>query len=148
MTIVPITPENLDNCIPIFLKSYNLPPWNYHWTHEKAKQYLSEYLDCKHFIGFVLYDQDQAVGAVLGHRKTWWTNQQLMIDELFISPEKQKMGYGKKLLELVDQYAKEKQIGSLFLMTNKYMPAYKFYNTIDYTTLEQFVFMFKQIPLE
>jgi aminoglycoside 6'-N-acetyltransferase I len=100
--MVPITTENLDDCIVVFLKSYNQPPWNYHWTYEKAKQYLSEYLECKQFIGFALYDQNQAVGAIFGHKKTWWTNQQLMIDEFFISPEMQRMGYGKKLLEFCD----------------------------------------------
>jgi len=92
-----------------------------------------------------LYDQDQSVGAIFGHRKTWWTNQQLMIDEFFISPEKQRMGYGKKMLEFCDQYAIEKQIASIVLMTNKYMPSYNLYDKTGYTTTEQFIFMFKQI---
>lgn len=143
--IIPVTTENINDCVVVFLKSYNQPPWNYHWTGEKAKQYLSEYLDCKQFVGFVLYDQNQAAGAIMCHSKTWWTNQQLMIDEFFISPEKQRMGYGKKLLESCNQYAINKKIGSIVLMTNKYMPAYNFYDKTSFTTTEQFVFMFKQV---
>jgi len=141
--IVPVTTENIRDCIPVFLKSYNQPPWNYNWTFEKAEQYLSEYLGCKQFIGFILYDQNQPAGAIFAHRKTWWTNKQLMIDEFFISPEKQRMGYGKKLLGFCEQYAIEKQIESIILMTNKYMPSYNFYDNIGYMTTEQFIFMFK-----
>jgi len=143
--IVPLTAQNIGDCVSVFLKSYNCPPWNYCWTPEKAEQYLAEYLGCTQFVGFVLYDDERAVGAVLGHAKTWWTNRQLMIDEFFVSGEKQRMGYGKKLLDFCDQYARDKQIESIVLMTNKYMPAYNFYNKAGYTTTEQYVFMFKQV---
>ena len=144
--IVPLTLQNIGDCTPVFLKAYNGPPWNYGWTAEKAEQYLAEYLGCTQFVGFVLYGEDQAVGAMLGHRKTWWTNQQLMIDEFFVSAEKQRMGYGKKLLAYCDQYAREKQIESIVLMTNKYMPSFSFYNKAGYTATEQYIFMFKQVP--
>jgi aminoglycoside 6'-N-acetyltransferase I len=142
--IVQVTPENIKDCIPVFLQSYNQPPWNYHWTFEQAEQYLTEYTGCQQFVGFILYDQDQPVGALLGHAKTWWTGQQLMIDEIFISGQKQKMGYGKRLLAFCEEYAAEMNINTVILMTNKYMPAYSFYNKANYTTTEQFVFMFKQ----
>ncbi|GAA4089435.1 GNAT family N-acetyltransferase [Mucilaginibacter panaciglaebae] len=143
--ILTITTENLEDCVYAFLKAYNGPPWNYNWTYEKAKKYLSEYVESGRFVGFVLYDEDKIVGATFGHIKTWWTSEQLMIDEFFISGEKQGMGYGKKLLSYCDQYASENNIGSIVLMTNRYMPAYGFYNKIGYTTTEQYVFMFKQI---
>jgi aminoglycoside 6'-N-acetyltransferase I len=102
-------------------------------------------MDCKTFVGFVLYDEGEVVGVILGHNKTWWTGKQFMIDEFFISPERQRMGYGKKLLDFCDQYANENQVELLILMTNKYMPAYKFYNKSGYITTEQYVFMFKQL---
>ena len=146
--IEPITAENLDDCVNAFLKAYNGPPWNYSWTYDKAKKYLSEYRSCSQFVGFVLYDEGQIAGATFGHIKTWWTNDQLMIDEFFISGEKQGKGYGKKLLAYCDQYASENQIGSIVLMTNRYMPAYGFYNKIGYTATEQYVFMFKQVTID
>jgi len=143
--IVPVTIENLGDCVSAFLKAYNGPPWNYNWTYEKAKQYLSEYMGCNQFAGFVLYDEELAVGATFGHTKTWWTDKQFMIDEFFISGEKQRMGYGKKLIGFCEQYANENQTGSIVLMTNRYMPSYGFYDKAGYTTTEQYVFMFKQL---
>jgi aminoglycoside 6'-N-acetyltransferase I len=145
MELSPITADNLNDCIDIFIQAYNAPPWNFNWTAEIAKQYLLEYTGTPYFVGFILYDDGAAVGAVLAHKKTWWTNNQLFIDEFFISPAKQRMGYGKKLMDHCNQYAKEKKLEILVLMTNKYMPSFKFYNKISYTTTEQFVFMFKQV---
>ncbi len=146
--IVPVNDQNMYDCVSVFLKAYNCPPWNYHWTHERAKEYLAEYVSCNKFVGFVLYDEDEPVGAVFARSKTWWTGQQLMIDEFFVSQEKQRRGYGKKLLDFCDKYAAEQQMESIILMTNKYMPSYAFYNKLDYTTTEQYVFMFKQVPCE
>jgi aminoglycoside 6'-N-acetyltransferase I len=145
MEILPITAHNLDHCLGIFIKAYNTPPWNYHWTADKAAQYLAEYAANPHFAGFILYDDGEAVGAVFAHQKTWWTNSQLFIDEFFIAPNKQRMGYGQKLMDHCNTYATQNHLEILVLMTNKYMPSYKFYNKIGYTTTEQFVFMFKQV---
>ena len=145
MEIQPITKQNFEDCIDVFISAYNQAPWNYNWTFPKAKQYLSEYVDRPNFIGFILYDDHKAVGAAFGHQKTWWINQQLMIDEFFISSKKQKMGYGKTLMNHCNQYAQQHDIQLSILMTNKYMPAYKFYDKQGYTTTEQYVFMFKQL---
>lgn len=144
--ITSINKENFDDCVSAYIKAYNCPPWNYHWTNERAREYLLEYMNCSQFVGFALYDEYKIVGAVFAHTKTWWTGKQLMIDEFFVSREKQKMGYGKKMLKHCDQYAAENQIGSLVLMTNRYMPSFKFYEKEEYTAIEQYVFMFKQTP--
>lgn len=143
--IVPITTENLQDCISAYLKAYNCAPWNYHWTYEKANEYLSEYLSSKQFVGFAIYEENVVVAAIFAHTKTWWTGKQLMIDELFVSLEKQKMGYGNQILMHCDEYAYANQISAVVLMTNKYMPSYNFYNKLGYTSAEQYVFMFKQL---
>ena len=144
-TIVPITLENIDECVSVYLKAYNCPPWNYHWTFDKARGYLLEYMGCEVFVGFALYVDDSIAAAVFAHSKTWWTNKQLMINEFFVAQEMQRMGYGKKLLVHCDEYAAGQNIGAVVLMTNKYMPSYKFYDKEGYTMTEQYVFMFKQV---
>jgi GNAT superfamily N-acetyltransferase len=146
--IVPVNSQNIDACVSVYMKAYNCPPWNYRWTYDKAKQYLLEYKGCPQFVGFALYDNDVLVGAAFAHTKTWWTNDQLMIDEFFVSQENQGRGYGRKLLAFFDRYCLENQIGSIVLMTNKYMPSYPFYEKNGYTGIDPYVFMFKQVPLD
>jgi len=144
--INPITAENIDECVYVYLKAYNCPPWNYNWTFVKAREYLLEYMAGEQFVGFALYHEGKVAGAAFAHTKTWWTGRQLMIDEFFVSREKQRMGYGKKILAYCDHYAFAHQIGTVVLMTNKYMPSYKFYDKEGYTATEQYVFMFRQVP--
>lgn len=145
MTIRPITENDIDNCAAIFISAYNQLPWNYKWEHEKAVTYLKEYSGSPRFTGFVVSVDDTIVAAMLGHKKTWWTNDQLVIDELFVAPGSQGQGYGKKLMDYCEQYCKEKEIEMITLMTNKFMPAYNFHINNDYIKVDQYVFMFKQI---
>lgn len=145
MEIISITENHLDDCIKIFTDAYNSPPWNCQWTIEKAGRYLSELIHNSSFVGFIIYENQHPAGAVLGHRKTWWTHDQLMIDELFVSNASQKKGYGKKLMAQCEEYADRNQIGLLVLMTNKYLPVFNFYESIDLLAADQYVFMFKQL---
>ena len=145
MEIVPITKNNVSECAETFRASYNQHPWNYKWKLQDAVKYLGEYVDSPHFIGFMLYEDDHVPGALLGHTKTWWTNNQFFIDELFIAPTAQGHGYGKLLLKHIEAYAQAYNLKLISLMTNKFMPAMQFYNKNDFTKVDQYVFMFKQL---
>ena len=145
MNIRILTKDDLDKCAQLLIQSYNRPPWNSKWNYERAVKYLNEYVDRGRFVGFVLCEDDNIAGAMLGHSKTWWLNDLLYIDELFVSPDKQKMGYGKLLLSHTEKYAKEQGYEVVSLMTSKYMPAFKFYKSIDYIQAEHYVFFFKSV---
>jgi aminoglycoside 6'-N-acetyltransferase I len=41
-------------------------------------------------------------------KKTWWNNNEIFVEEMFISPELQRQGYGTALLNTVEDYIKEK----------------------------------------
>lgn len=145
MQIRSFTQNDIEDCGKLLMQSYNQPPWRHQWKLDLAVKYLSEYTDCKSFIGFVLCVDENIAGALFAHSKTWWTNDQLFIDELFISPEIQGRGYGKSMLDFAEKFAKENGLDSISLMTNKFMPAFNFYNKINYLQAEQFVFMFKPV---
>lgn len=145
MEIQPITKANIEACAKTFIQSYNQPPWNYQWTLESAIKYLNEYALSAQFVGFALYDNEDIAGAVLAHSKTWWTSNQLFIDELFVSPNFQKMGCGKRLMDCAEQYALEHELKTITLMTHKFMPAMSFYSKNDFIHAQPFVILFKAI---
>jgi GNAT superfamily N-acetyltransferase len=145
MKIKALTQHDIADCARIFLDTYNRAPWNYDWSYEKAVDYLEEYRSSAQFIGFVLYDNDEVAGALLAHSKTWWTNNQLFIDELFVSPNKQKMGVGKLLISHAEEFALDRGLETVTLMTNKFMPAMNFYEKNDYIHAQPFVILFKQL---
>lgn len=144
MNIRAITPDDIPACVRLFIKTYNQPPWRYQWSPEKAEKYLIEYMESKQFVGFVVPEGEEMAAAIFSHTKTWWTKDQLYVDELFVSPDKQRSGHGKALLEHTATWCRENGFPTIFLMTNKFMPAFKFYNKHDFSLAEHFVFFFKE----
>ncbi len=145
MEIRELTKNDIDSCVDIFMSSYNTKPWNYKWNAEKAQAYLTEYLEVKRFVGFVAIDNGKIVAALLGHLKTWWTKDQLYIDEVFVSDDSKGKGVGKKIIQHCENYCRQNDIEIISLMTNEVMPAYTFHSKNDFVKVNQYVFMFKQL---
>jgi len=140
-----INADNVPACVEIFIKTYNQPPWNYQWTKDDASKYLNEYVSSPQFVGFAAYEGNDIAGAFFAHSKTWWTNTQLFIDELFVSPQHQKKGLGKQLIKYAEQYAEENNLQTITLMTHKFMPAMNLYQNIDFIHAQPFVILFKTV---
>ena len=69
----------------------------------------------------------------------------LYIDEFFISPDHQNKGYGKALLEHIEQYSKERELSGITLLTSRNVPASEFYKKNGFQELEHIAFMFKKV---
>lgn len=137
--------DDIDACVKLLLATYNPPPWNNHWTDESGTRYLSELISNSKFIGYVVLEDDEIVGALFAHRKVWWTNDEIFIDELFINPEYQNRGYGKLLMNQVEDVSKELGLGGVTLLTNKNHPAKLFYEKKGYAMAQDVVFMYKEV---
>ncbi len=99
MEIRELVPADIDLCVNLLIYAYNTPPWNDQWTKESGERYLSEFISRHQFIGFVAIETDEVIGAMFAHRKTWWTNDEIFIDELFVKPDRQRRGCGKMLVQ-------------------------------------------------
>ena len=136
-------PDDLPTCADLLIEAYNHEPWNYHWTRETATRYLNEFVTSENFIGFVLCEDTIIVGAMFAHRKTWWTKDELFVDEVYIAPQCQRQGYGAKLLYHAEGFAKVEGLAGLTLLTDRNMPAVAFYAKHGYLQAEHVVFMYK-----
>ncbi|MCA9874466.1 MAG: GNAT family N-acetyltransferase [Anaerolineales bacterium] len=145
MKVRELLPADIEPCVELLMAAYNPPPWNDHWTEETGFRYLSDFAESRRFIGYVIVESDEIVGALFGHRKTWWTNDEIFVDELFIRPDRQRLGYGKMLMDRVEALSRELGLGGVTLLTNKYHPAKLFYEKNDYTVAEHVVFMYKEV---
>ncbi len=145
MDIKTIAPDNIRDCAQLMLKTYNCAPWNDNWTIEAAEKYLSEFFETPRFTGFILVHNDKVVGAIFCHEQTWWTQDELYIDEFFISPDHQNKGFGKALLEHIEQYSKERELSGITLLTSRNVPASEFYKKNGFQELKHIAFMFKKV---
>jgi aminoglycoside 6'-N-acetyltransferase I len=112
---------------------------------ETAISYLHDYYDSKKFVGFTLWIDRVIKGAIFCHEKIWWNNNEVFVDEMFISPELQRQGYGTALLTVVEKYVKEHDLAGLTLSTNRFTPAPNFYRKNDFSDAEHVLFMYKEI---
>lgn len=137
--------KDLTACAEIMMSVYNNELWQCSWSLETAKDYLMDYVEAKKFIGYVLWLDDEIKGAVFCHEKIWWNNSEVFIDEMFISPELQRQGYGRDLLNVVEDYIKEHNLVGFTLTTNRFTPAPKFYRKNDFLDAEHVLFMYKEV---
>ena len=144
MQIRELRPDDIHACVNLLIETYNPPPWNNQWTAETAGRYLADFLAQPSFIGFVAVEASELVAAMFAHRKTWWTNDELFVDELFVKPEWQRQGYGKALLGRAEALSQASGWGGVTLLTNKYQPSKTFYEKNGYLVAEHVIFMYKE----
>ena len=144
-TIRPYQSGDLSGCVQLFMAAYNGEPWRNHWTEDTAMRYLKEFAEYKRFLGWVALEGGQLAGALFGRRKVWWTNDELFVEELFIHPEHQGKGHGKRLLQVAEEYCAKTGLAGVTLLTDRNMPAMAFYKQNGYETADHVTFLYKVV---
>ena len=138
-------PGDLNDCAHLLMAAYNGAPWENHWTEETASRYLREFSSSPDFVGYIALEGDKPVGALFAHRKTWWTQDELYVDELFVKPEFHRKGYGKQLLTAAEEHCRDNGLAGVTLLTNRHMPAKAFYDRNGYAQADHVIYMYKVV---
>ena len=137
--------NDLQSCCDLYIKTFNAPPWNDMWTDEAALQCLSDLAERKRFLGYTIWDKNELVGAVFAYTKTFYKGDEIYVDELFVSPDHQRKGYGLQLMQTLEKYAQTNNITCITLLTSLHHPSYDFYEKQGYTCSKNMVFMYKVV---
>ena len=144
-TLKKFSTEDLIPCCELYIKVFNAPPWNDSWTDDAVRRCLGDLTERKRFLGYTYWENDTLVGAVFAHTKTFYKGDEIYIDELFISPDCQRKGYGQDLMNAIEKYACENKITAITLLTAKKQPAFIFYEKLGYRHLDYMTFMHKRV---
>ena len=136
---------DLEKCEDLFVQVFNGAPWHDKWTGETAHNYLQELVDNRRFLGFTLWDGDMLIGAVFCHAKSHYRGNDVVVDELFVSPEHQREGCGTLLMDAVEKFAKENSFISIAALTGKGKPSFSFFEKYGCKHLDYLAFMYKRI---
>lgn len=140
------TDHDIDECTTLFLNVFSKEPWNDQWSSfDHAKTYLMEITESPGFLGFVALKEGSIVGACLGRRKTWWSGPEYYIDEFYIDSTLQGHGLGTKLLDYVKAEVNADGMRAIILLTDRNLPAEKFYVKNGFLPSPNMVFMFCEI---
>ncbi|MBN2852524.1 MAG: GNAT family N-acetyltransferase [Clostridia bacterium] len=145
MEIVKMKHEHLVPCAKLLIEAYNGLPWNNNWNDDSSIKYLMEYFVNPSFAGFIIIEDEKVIGAAFCHEKTWWTGDELFIDEFYISPVFQHRGLGTELLKHIENYVEKRKLAGITLLTNRHMPSLDFYVKNKFTKAKHIVFMYKEL---
>ena len=111
-----------------FLQVFTDAPWFDDWSDpEQLDMYLNDLMGQSYSVAFGLYEGDDLIGASLGYIKHWYSGTEYIIDEFFVVKEKQGKGIGTYFMEEIGDAIKEMGVFTVFLLTERGVPAYDFY---------------------
>ena len=111
-----------------FLKVFTDAPWFDDWSDpEQLDMYLNDLMGQSYSVAFGLYEGNDLIGASLGYIKHWYSGTEYIIEEFFIVKEKQGKGIGTYFMEEIGDAIKEMGVFTVFLLTERGVPAYDFY---------------------
>lgn len=122
-----IKEKDLHTCINTYIDVFNKPPWNDEWTYNKARDFLLDYINHPSFLGFVCEDIDIPSGFIMGSTYKWWDCNHYYLNEMFVTPNKQRSGIGRFLINEVKKFLEENEYGSIIVLTMRNTPAESFY---------------------
>ena len=94
-------------------------------------------------LAFGLFEEETLIGLSLGYIKHWYAGTEYVIDELCIRPEKQRSGYGTAFLAQIEAELQNRGIHTIFLTTERNVPAFAFYCRLGFTELPEFTGFYK-----
>lgn len=133
--------------IKIFFRSvFTKEPWNDDWSDaEQLHRYILDLAGNPNSLSFGLFENGNMVGLSMGSVKHWFTGTEYCIDEFCIKTEEQGHGLGTQFLKGIETRIMQKGMKSVFLQTNRNVPAYKFYLKNDYYEMKDHVSFAKDL---
>lgn len=140
------TGEDLDGCAELFKKVFSDDPWYDDWTSlNQARNYLNELICNPVFEGFVVQENSNIVAVCMGRKRSWWMGKEFFIDEFFVENGKQGNGIGTKLMDFTIDNLLEEGYARLVLLTNKEIPAERFYLKNEFYNNQKRTVMVKEL---
>ena len=145
MKIVEMRSDEIEVVKKLFLEVFSAEPWNDKWkSDEELLQYIRELTQNQNSLSLMLIDDFGEIVAVsLGYVFSWWQGKDYFIKEFFVRRESQCKGLGSEFLGLMEDFLLSREIESIWLLTERTVPAYRFYLKNGFTEEEELVFFQK-----
>lgn len=101
------------------------------WTLDKVERRMKQLVKRFDYIGKGIYLEHKLIGFALGQIEQFDDGLVVRLNELFMIKEEQSKGYGTKLLNEFEQYAKDKGCFLIQLETANDTSHHRFYNEIN-----------------
>jgi len=118
----------LDDCVEIYLNTFNAEPFNYDWLTEAAsRRYFSDIARHPRFLGYIWLEGERPAGVCLGCVDDYFRGSLYEIKEIFLEPGSQGRGLGTEFLGGIEKDLTNRGISCITLLTRRDIGAYGFY---------------------
>lgn len=136
--------SSFDEIKELFKSVFTAPPWNDDWSDERQlDEHLKDLMGARTPLAFGLFEEETLIGLSLGYIKHWYAGTEYVIDELCIRPEKQRSGYGTAFLAQIEAELQNRGVHTIFLTTERNVPAFAFYCKLGFTELPEYTGFYK-----
>ena len=124
----------------LFLSVFTKAPWFDDWSNkEQLHAYMRDLLGNPNSLAFGFMKEDKLIGIALGRIVHFYAGTEFFIDEFCISTKEQGRGSGSQFMREIQEALIELGIHHTFLMTERNVPAFEFYQKQGFELLENHV---------
>ena len=115
--------DDLESMAEIFVAAFSKEPWNESWTKENAYIRLLNFYESPGFAGWVLKDNNQMIGMIVGQYQIYDTGWIFEIKDLCISEAYERRGLGRYLcMSLLGEL--DDKVKDVYLLTRPTLASY------------------------
>ncbi|NJR45314.1 MAG: GNAT family N-acetyltransferase [Hyellaceae cyanobacterium CSU_1_1] len=145
MDICAIAEQDLQVVSQLYVSVFSGPPWNEDWEFTWAYERLQWIYQSKGFVGYIAINDDQTLGAIMGHFVPFKGNKGFEIVELLVATHHQNQGIGNKLLTKLELTLQQDNYDNTWLLTAKDSDAESFYSKHSYQRERKIVLLNKEL---
>lgn len=123
--------DTLEQCVALYVDTFNAEPWNESWTVEDADQRLGDFVATPRSHGFCMTGSDgEVLGFVLGHLERSGSDEHFLVQELCVRADMRRRGIATELVGALDRHLPE--VDRWYLLTARDSAASTFYEGLGY----------------
>lgn len=142
----PIEKKDIEKCAKLYAQVFSGKPWSEPWTQEHAYGRLSHFYHSMGFLGVLLEDEN-ILGFALGNWEPFYFGDMFYLREMCTAPQVQSQGIGSQVYSALEKELVRNSIESIYLTTEREIPAASFYKKQGFNFSEQMSFYTKRINL-
>ena len=144
MILRSIQETDLAVCAALFTNVFSSDPWNEEWNETFALERLLHFYQSKGFVG-ILAEQQGVVGFALGNTEPFYFGSMFYLREMCTKTNLQNQGVGNKVLKALEKELIPLKVQSIYLTTERTIPAAHFYQTNGFNYSEKMGFYAKRV---
>lgn len=144
MIIRNINSQDLKNCAALYADVFASAPWHEPWTVDAALERLSHFYGSSGFVG-ILAEEDSLIGFALGNTEPFHSGSLFYLREMCIGTDSQRQGLGRQVYSALENELRSQSLRSIYLTTERDIPAAQFYLNNGFTFQEKMGFYAKRL---